>query len=57
MIKLRRMRRTGHVARRGEEEYVWSFGGKARRNTRLWSEDNVKMDFTEIGWMVCVGLI
>jgi hypothetical protein len=39
----------------GEEECIWDFGGKARmtetigRPRRRW-EDNIKMDFREIGW-------
>jgi hypothetical protein len=31
MIKSRRMRWTGHVARMGEEKYLKDIGGKARR--------------------------
>jgi hypothetical protein len=30
IIKLRRMRWVGHVARKGEEEHVLVIGGKAR---------------------------
>jgi hypothetical protein len=31
MIKSRRMRWAGHIADRGEEEYIQGFGGKSRR--------------------------
>jgi hypothetical protein len=31
MIKSRRMKYVGHVARKGEDEYIEHFGGKTRR--------------------------
>jgi hypothetical protein len=31
MINSRRMIWAGHVARMGEDEYIWDIGGKARR--------------------------
>jgi hypothetical protein len=53
MIKSRRMRWAGHVARMGETRNV--FGGKTRRKRplgrprRRWL-DNIKIDLTETGW-------
>jgi hypothetical protein len=50
MIKSRRMRWTGHVARMGRGGM--HIRGKARRKDRPRSKwvDNIKMDLREIGW-------
>jgi hypothetical protein len=56
MIKSRRMRWTGHVARMGEKKNAYRiFMGKPERKRplerprRRWV-DNIKMDLREIGW-------
>jgi hypothetical protein len=56
MIKLRRMRWTGHVARMGETRNAYRIlVGKPEgkrplgRPRRRWV-DNIKMDLREIGW-------
>jgi hypothetical protein len=56
MIKSRRMRGAGHVARMGEKRNVYSIMvGKREgkiplgRPRRRWV-DNIKMDLREIGW-------
>jgi hypothetical protein len=56
MIKSRRMRRAGHVARTGEEGNAYRIlVGKPEgrrpltRPRRRWV-NNIKMDLTEIGW-------
>jgi hypothetical protein len=56
MIKSRRMRWTGHVARMGEERNAYRLlvgkpDGKRplARPRRRWV-DNITMDFREIGW-------
>jgi hypothetical protein len=57
MIKPRRMRWAGHVARMGEKKNADRVlvgspeGNKPQRRTRppMW-EDNIKMDLREIGW-------
>jgi hypothetical protein len=54
VIKSRRMRWTGHVARMGEGRCLQDFGWDARRQEplgrprRRW-EGNIKMDLSEIG--------
>jgi hypothetical protein len=55
-IKSRRMRWAGHVARMGEERYVYKvLAGKPEgkrplgRPRRRW-EDGIRMDLREIGW-------
>jgi hypothetical protein len=53
MIKSRRMRWTGHVARMGEGRSVYRVGRPEEKRTlgrsrRRW-EDNIKMDLREIG--------
>jgi hypothetical protein len=55
VVKSRRMRWTGHVARKGEERgvhrvLVGKSGGKRRlgRPRRRW-EDNIRMDLQEVG--------
>ena len=59
MIKLRRTRINGHVARMGERKCVYrGFGGETLgkeplgRPRRRW-EDNIKMGFQEVG---CGGM-
>ena len=56
MIKLRRMRWAGHVARMGERRCVYRImvrkpEGKRSlgRPSHRW-EDNIKMDLQEVGW-------
>jgi hypothetical protein len=56
MIKLRRIRSTGHVARMGEKRNAYRFlVGKPEgkrplgRHSLRW-EDNITMDLREIGW-------
>jgi hypothetical protein len=56
MIKSRRMRWAGHIARMGEKRNAYRIlVGKAEgkrplgRPRRRWV-DNIKMDFREIGW-------
>jgi hypothetical protein len=56
MIKSRRMRWAGHVARMGEKRNAYRLlvgepEGKRplERSRRRWV-DNIKMDFREIGW-------
>jgi hypothetical protein len=56
IIKSRRMRWAGHVARMGEKRNAYRIlVGKPEGNRplgrpgRKW-EDNIKMDFREIGW-------
>jgi hypothetical protein len=56
MIKSRRMRRTGHIARMGETRNAYRIlVGKAEgkrpqgRTRRRWVE-NIRMDLREIGW-------
>jgi hypothetical protein len=63
MIKSRRMRWAGHVARMGEKRNAYRIlVGKPEgkrppgRPRRRWV-DNIKMDLREIGLMVWIGLI
>ena len=63
VIRSRRMRRAGHVARMGEKEgayrvLVWKPEGKRplRRSRRRW-ENNIRMDLQEFGWGAWTGLI
>ena len=56
VIKLRRMRRVGHVARMGEERGVYRvLVGKPEgkrplgRPRRRWM-DNIRIDLQEVGW-------
>jgi hypothetical protein len=46
MIKTRRMRWAGHVARMGEKRNAYRILGR----TRCRWVDNIKMDLREIGW-------
>jgi hypothetical protein len=64
IIKSRRMRWAGHVARMGKKRHVYRFlvgkpDGKSLlgRLRRRWV-DNIKMDLLEIGWddVDCIGL-
>jgi hypothetical protein len=58
MIKSRRMRWAGHVARTGENRHAYRIlvgkpGGKRPlRRPRRWWVDNIKIDLREIGWDV-----
>jgi hypothetical protein len=64
MIKSRKMKWTGHVARmRGKRNECWIFVGKPEgrrplRRPRFRWVDNIKMDLREIGWvgMDCIDL-
>jgi hypothetical protein len=63
MIKSRRMRWTGHVFRMGEKRTAYNIlVGKPKgkrplgRPRRTWV-DNIKMDLTEIQWVVWTGSI
>jgi hypothetical protein len=50
MLKSRRMRLEGHVARMGEKRNAYRIlVGKSEGKGRRWV-DNVKMDLREIGW-------
>jgi hypothetical protein len=51
MIKSRRLRWAGHVARMGERRgaYRALVGKPLGRPRRRW-EDNIKMDLREVGW-------
>jgi len=60
VIKLRRMRWAGHVARMGRGRNRVLVGKSEgtrplRRHRRRW-EDNIKMDLKEMGWWVRTGL-
>jgi hypothetical protein len=62
VIKSRRMRWSGHVARMGEKrgEYrslVGRLEGRRPlgRPMHIW-EDNIKMDLQEVGWVAWTGL-
>ena len=63
VIKLRRMRWAGHVARMGEKEgayrvLVWKPEGKRPlRRPSLRREDNIKMHLQEVSWGACTGFI
>jgi len=63
VIKRRRMRWTGNVERMGDRRGVYGVlvgkpEGKSPlgRPRRRW-EDNIKMDFYEVGWVAWTGLI
>jgi hypothetical protein len=63
IMKSRKMRWVGHVARMGEMRNVYRLlvgkpEGKRplRRPRRRWV-DNIKMDLLEIGWVVWTGLV
>jgi hypothetical protein len=63
VIKSRRMRGARHVARMGQGRVAYRIlvgrpGGKRplERSRRRW-EDNIKMDFQEVGWGAWTGLI
>jgi hypothetical protein len=61
MIRPRRMGWAGHKARMGKRTHVGYCGKSRRKETtgmtgRKWM-DNIKMDLTEIGGMVWIGLI
>jgi hypothetical protein len=56
VIKSRRMRRTGHVARMGEKRVAYKIlvgrpeGRRPLGKPRCRWEDNIKMDLQEMGW-------
>jgi hypothetical protein len=56
MIKSRRMRWAGHVARIGEKRNAYRIlvgnpeGKRPLRRPRRWPVDNIKMDLREMGW-------
>jgi hypothetical protein len=56
MIKSRRMRWAGHVARLGEKRNTYTIlvgkpeGKRPLGKPRRRWDDNIKMDFSEIGW-------
>jgi hypothetical protein len=53
MLKSRRMGMSrAYSTQGGEEQFMYDFGGKARRKdtTRCSSMDNNKMNLSEIGW-------
>jgi hypothetical protein len=63
MIKSRRMRWAGHVARMREKMNAYRIlvgkpegNGPLGRSRRRW-EDNIKMNLREMGWVVWTGLI
>jgi hypothetical protein len=63
VIKLRRMRWAGHVARMGEGRSAYWFlvgrpeGRRPLGRPRRREEDNIKMDLQEVGWGAWTGLI
>jgi hypothetical protein len=63
VIKSRRMRRAGHVARMGEGRGAYRVlvrrpeGRRPLGRPRHRWEDNIKMDLQEVGWGACTGLI
>jgi hypothetical protein len=63
MIKARRMRWAGHVARMGEVRIAYNIlvgrpeGRRQLGRTRRRWEDNIKMDLREIGFRMWIGLI
>jgi hypothetical protein len=51
IIKARRMRWAGHVARMGEKKNTYRLlVGKPERRPRRWWLNNIKMDLVEVGW-------
>jgi hypothetical protein len=63
VIKSRRMRWVGHVAYMGERKGAYRIlvgrpeGRRALGRPRRRWEDNIKMDFQEVGWGAWTGLI
>jgi hypothetical protein len=63
MIKSRRMRWVGHVARMGEGRGAYRIlvgrpeGRRPLGRPRRRWEDNIKMDIKEVGWGAWTGLI
>jgi hypothetical protein len=49
VIKSRKMRWAGHVARMGEERCIYRFWLGGLKGRAPWWEDNIKMDLREIG--------
>jgi hypothetical protein len=62
VIKSRRMRWPGHVARMGEGRCAYKIlvrrpeGGRPLGRPRRRWEDNIKMDLQEVGWGAWTGL-
>jgi hypothetical protein len=56
IMKLRRMRLAGHVARMGEKTNAYRLlvgkprGERPLGRPRRWWVDNIKMDLAEVGW-------
>jgi hypothetical protein len=63
VVKSRRLRWAGYVARRGERRGVYTVlvgkpeGRGPLRRPRRRLEDNIKMDLQEVGWRAWTGLI
>jgi hypothetical protein len=63
MIKPRRMRWAGQVARKGEKRNAYRIlmgkpeGKRSLGRTRRRSVDNIKIYLREIGWIVWIGSI
>jgi hypothetical protein len=63
VIKSRRMRWVGHLARIGERKSAYNVlvgkpeGKSPLGRPRHRSEDNIKMDLQEVGWGASTGLI
>jgi hypothetical protein len=63
VVKSRRMRWAGHVARMGQGRGVYRVlvgkpeGKKPLRRPRRRWEDNIKMDLQEVGWAAWTGFI
>jgi hypothetical protein len=63
MIKSKRMRWAGHVARMGEKRNAYRIlvenpeGKRPFGRPRRMLEDNIKVDLREKGWIVWIGLI
>jgi hypothetical protein len=63
VIKSRRLRWAGHVARIGERRSAYRAsvrkpeGRRPLERPRLKLEDNIKMDLREVGWGAWTGLI
>jgi len=63
VIKSRKIKWAGHVARMGERRGVYRLlvgkleGKRPLVRPRHRWEDNIKVDLQEVGWWVCSGLI
>jgi hypothetical protein len=62
IIKARKMRWAGHVARMGEKRNAYKLLGKPEgrrslgRPRRRWV-DNIRIDLVEVGWVMWTGLV